>query len=248
METPLAVGPVTLTGQSARHVGKVLRRQAGDPLTLFDGAGQSGQATIQRIHRDSVEVVLHTLGPDDRESPLEVRLAIAMARGDAMDHVIQKATELGATTLQPLLTERSVVRLPTSRTAKRMAHWQRLAASACEQCGRNTLPRIEAPCSLHDWLGALGTTATGEVRLLANPSALGGAGLPAGPFARTSLLVGPEGGLSDSETGLAESVGFASISLGPRILRTETAAVCLLSLVQWQLGDLNSSQTTITDA
>lgn len=237
-EVPLKIGPVILKGQAARHVSKVLRRQPGDPLTLFDGAGRSGEAVIRRIQRDLIEVELLTLRREDTESPLRVLLAMAVVRADPMDLVIQKATELGVTTIQPVLTERSVVRLSRGRAEKRLAHWHRLAASACEQCGRNTLPGILQPLALTSWLGDLGAAGADEFRLLAHPSEPDGFALPTVPVAETIVLVGPEGGLSDEEIGLAKRVGFVGISLGPRVLRAETAAVALLSLVQWQLGDM----------
>ncbi len=240
-DVPLATGSITLTGQAARHLGRVLRQQPGDQVTLFDGAGHSGNAVIRRTGRQSVELELLELRAGGCESPLQLTLAMAMVRGDQMDLVIQKATELGATILQPLLTARSVIRLSERRMQKRLAHWQRLAASACEQCGRNTLPAINVPLAMPDWLGGLGDTGKHELRLLAHPGAGAEAGIPTEPASKVLLLVGPEGGYNKAEIDLADSVGFAGVRLGPRVLRAETAAISLLSLVQWRLGDLGGA-------
>lgn len=240
-DPPLARGNITLTGQAARHLVRVLRQQAGDRVTLFDGAGQSGDAIIRHTGRDTVELELLNLDTVGCESPLQLTLAMAMVRGDQMDLVVQKATELGTTALQPLLTERSVIRLQPSRVPKRLAHWRRLAASACEQSGRNTLPTINAPLNLPEWLGDLGDMRAQELRLVAHPVAGQQTALPTRPASSVRVLVGPEGGFSNNEIQLANSRGFAKVWLGPRILRAETAAISLLSLVQWQLGDLGDA-------
>lgn len=227
---------VTLGADAARYVGRVLRARRGDSLTVFDGNGGAFRATVMRVTKSELELELGEFDAGDVESPLAVRLIQGVSRGDRMDTVVQKATELGVTRLTPLESEFSVVRLDEERTAKRLKHWRKVAASACEQCGRNRLPAIEAPKTLPAVAGEPQDPET--TRLVFVPGAATPLDdLPAS-CASIEILIGPEGGLSPGEQALAVEAGFTPTTLGPRILRTETAAIAALALAQARWGDL----------
>jgi 16S rRNA (uracil1498-N3)-methyltransferase len=223
-----------LDGTAANHVARVLRLRAGDALILFDNAGGEYQATIVSFTRDTVRVAVGEYLPTHRESPLRVTLAQGVSRGERMDVVVQKATELGVWRIVPLLTERRVVRLNDAQAANRLRHWRAIAIAACEQCGRNHVPEITAPMGLQEFL----VSGLPEgLRLVLNPEGgLKARDLPASDAA--TLLIGPEGGLSQAERTAASAAQFQGLSLGPRILRTETAALAALAVIQQQLGDL----------
>jgi len=227
---------LTLRGSAANHIARVLRLNAGDALTLFDGRGGEYAARIAELHKDTVRVQLGEHRRIERESPLAVTLGQGISRGERMDWVVQKATELGVRRIVPLMTERSVVRLHADEAAaRRLHHWCAIAAAACEQCGRNTLPEISTPRQLDDFLGA---SAERAARVVLSPGASARIrDLPADAGALL-LLVGPEGGLTDAEQALAVRAGFVALSLGPRILRTETAAIAALAALQQYAGDL----------
>lgn len=237
--TAAAPGPdglLALDDEAATHVLRVLRLGPGDALVVFDGSGLEFPATIEQASRRGVLVRPGTGRTGGRESPLDVTLLQGLARGTRMDLVIQKATELGVTRIGVLALERSVVRLEQEeRVDRRLRHWQRIAVSACEQCGRSVPPAILPPASLRASLDGL---PPGTVRLLLDPD--GDADLPALLAGRRPvvLLIGPEGGLAPEERALAVSQGFARLRLGPRILRTETAPLAALSLIQYLGGDL----------
>ncbi len=241
VDRPLAAGAeITLGDDAARHVGRVLRCRPGDALTLFDGSGAEFAGSLASVGRRGVVIRLAERRDVSVESSLGITLIQGVARGDRMDTVVQKATELGVRRIVPLLSEFSVVRLDAERAEKRRQHWQRVAASACEQCGRNVLPSIDPPVSLPELLAA--AIPANAARLLLLPSAP--TALPAaadGPGA-VELLVGPEGGLSDDEIELATSRGYRPVSLGPRILRTETAAIAALTVAQALWGDLGAAR------
>jgi 16S rRNA (uracil1498-N3)-methyltransferase len=225
---------VDLDGTAARHVARVLRLRTGDALILFDNAGGEYRATVVAFGRDTVRVAVGEYLPTQRESPLHVTLAQGVSRGERMDVVVQKATELGVSRIVPLLTERTVVRLNQSQAANRLRHWRAIAIAACEQCGRNRVPEITAPMGLQEFL--VSGLPEGQ-RLLLNPDGgLKARDLPASDA--VTLLIGPEGGLSDAERTAAGAAQFQALSLGPRILRTETAALAALAVIQQQLGDL----------
>lgn len=231
----LTAGSLTLETAPSRHIARTLRMREGDTLSLFDGRGNEAAATVVSIARDAVNVLLETPAAIDRESPLQSTLAIAVSRGDRMDTIVQKATELGVTRIQPLLSERTGVRLDERRWAKKHEHWHRVAVSACEQCGRNRLPTVETPVSLQAFLAS----AHEGIRLLLHPGQTQGE-LPS-KCSDVALLVGPEGGFSDTEIVSTADAGFQSVQLGPRILRTETAPLTVLSLLQARWGDLRGS-------
>jgi len=232
-DQPLTPGAtLTLEEAPSRHLGKVLRMTPGRELVLFNGTGGEFAATIAEVGKKAVSVAVGAFDPEERESPLALELAIGVSRGDRMDWVLQKATELGVTRISPLFTERTEVKLKGDRLEKKIAHWRQVLVSACEQCQRNRLPDLAPPLALDDWLGR---EAPGRRFVLHHRDSRG---LPAQePLTRVSLLVGPEGGLSDEEIERARSAGCEPLTLGPRVLRTETAPVAAISLAQYLWGD-----------
>ncbi len=232
---PLASGDeVTVGEDDARYLTRVLRLPVGAPLVLFDGRGGEYDATMISAGRREVTVAVGEHRAVERESPLAITVAQGISRGERMDHVVQKTTELGAAAIVPLLCERGVVRLDDKRAAARLEHWQRVAASACRQCGRNRLPQVAPITALEDWLAA----PPAGLRLVLTPDAADGLTGLARPATPVTLLVGPEGGLTDRETEAAQAAGFQAVALGPRIMRTETAAVAGVTALQTLWGDL----------
>jgi 16S rRNA (uracil1498-N3)-methyltransferase len=221
--------------QSAHHVTHVLRLRPGASVQVFDGQGCEHEALIREVHRLRVTVELGKAVKSVPEPRFAITLAQGIARGDRMDLILQKAVELGISAVQPLWTERSQSRATGERLEKRMRHWQGVVISACEQCGRATLPRLELPVEYRTWLNG---THQFERRLRLDPEA----GLSLGdlqyPGDAILLLVGPEGGISAGEAMLATAAGFDPVRLGPRILRTETAALAMLAGLQTLWGDL----------
>lgn len=230
-----APGTATLDGSAAGHVARVLRLKPGDPLVLFNGDGREYQGKVGAASGNRVEVLLESACPGLPESPLAVTLAQGLARGERMDLVIQKATELGVARIVPLQAERSVVRLDARQAARKLEHWRAVALSACEQSGRNRPPVVESPRSLAEWLRDPDVP---PCRLQLAPGAarpLAALQPGAGPVA---LLIGPEGGLTPDEQAQALAAGYEPHSAGPRILRTETAAIAALAILQAAAGDL----------
>ncbi len=238
VEGPLVSGKrVKLEGNAASHITRVLRLRVGAALVLFDGAGGEYEASIDKAHGGEVIVAVGVHQPIERESPLRLTLAQGVSRGERMDLVVQKATELGVAQFVPVLTERSVVRLSAQQSDRKVNHWRAIAIAACEQCGRNRLPSVAAPLALRDFLEGDAGTSPGT-RLLLSP--VGTAALNDVPRPSDSLtvLVGPEGGLTDEEEHAAVTAGFTALRLGPRVLRTETTAIAALALLQRMFGDL----------
>lgn len=226
VDTPLAAtGEISLPAGAARHV-QVLRLQPGDALTLFDGSGPEWQAEVTAMGRSEVRVRLVSAAQPQRELARAVTLAVVMPANDRMDFLVEKATELGAVALQPLVAERSVLRLAGERADKKRAHWQGVAVAAAEQSGRTVPTRIEPVLSLAAWLATL-PPVDDEWRGLLSPRAAA----PLAPFRqqRALFLSGPEGGLSDAEEDAARARGFAAVTLGPRVLRADTAPLAVLS-------------------
>jgi 16S rRNA (uracil1498-N3)-methyltransferase len=212
---------LTLEGQTAHQVTHVLRLRSGAALRVFDGTGNEHHAILQGIGRDSIELSVGEQIPGSPESALSITLAQGITRQDRMDLILQKAVELGVNVIQPLWMQRSQSHLKGERLAKRRQHWQGVITSACEQCGRNTLPVVEAPDSLTNWIPTLPGA---DCQLMLQPdSSYTLPGIPA-PAGNIVLLVGPEGGLESGEQSLARTAGFKGVRLGQRILRTETAA------------------------
>ena len=224
---------VDLDESVAHHATRVLRLAAGDAVTLFDGTGGEFEAILERVDKRGAAARVLRFVPVERESPLAVTLAQGIAANDAMDAAIRRATELGVTSMQPLVTARSAPLPPGERGDKRIAHWRQIAIAGCEQCGRNRIPEVAPPQSLADWLA--GWTGGGIVFL---PGATRSVAMIPRPAAPLALLIGPEGGFDAREVAAAQARGFEPLALGPRVLRTETAAAAGLALVQALWGDL----------
>jgi len=240
LDRPLAAGAeLALDEGAARHAHAVLRLRPGAAVVVFDGRGHAFHAELLSTGRRGARVRLGDALHDDPESPLRVTLALGVSRGERMDLAVQKAVELGAACIAPLLTERTVVRLAGDRAERRQAHWAGIAASACEQCGRNRVPEVLAAQPLAQWLELAGAGDAPGLRLLPDPRATVGLATlpPPRPLALT-LLIGPEGGLSEAEHSLAGRHGFTGVRLGPRVLRTETAVIAALAAVMTLWGDL----------
>lgn len=228
----LAAGTlVTLEAEPARHISRTLRMGAGDRLVLFNDSGSEFPGTIDAADKRTVTVRCGEPSAIDRESPLALELGLAISRGDRVDWAVQKATELGVSRITLLLTARGL-KLPPERRAKKHGHWQRIAESACEQCGRNRVPPVSEPQPLDQWLARVDA----PLRLILDPRAEPRA-LPAYAGA-VALLCGPEGGLEEEEVTRAQAAGFGTLALGPRILRTETAPLAALAVLQARWGDL----------
>ena len=233
---PLAAGSrVTIAGDAANHIARVLRLQPGAPLTLFDGSGGEHAARVEELRKGAVLVTVGERSAADRESPLALTLAQGVSRGERMDWVVQKATELGVSKLVPVLTERSVVKLDAAQAQRKHRHWQGIAVAACEQSGRNRVPRIDAPLALPELLRAAAPQAH---RLLLSPAGTLRMQDLQAPSGELIVLIGPEGGLAESEQRAALAAGYVAVRLGPRVLRTETAAVAALTLLQQRFGDI----------
>jgi 16S rRNA (uracil1498-N3)-methyltransferase len=233
---PLNEGLETaLPAAGAYHVARVLRMREGAPITVFDGSGGEFRAEITHVDGDAVSVKLGERTPGTPESPLRITLVQGISRSERMDWTLQKATELGVAAIAPVLTARSVVRLDEKQAAKKQAHWGGIVIGACEQCGRTRIPTVSTPMTLRNYFTSVKKEG---LRLVLSPSAPGSlAGLASLPT-RVELLIGPEGGLDDDELTAARGAGFVPVRLGPRVLRTETAAVVALSVLQALWGDL----------
>jgi len=231
-----AHGQCTLAPEQVHHVVRVLRLGVGDTVTLFDGRGVEYNAEVARIGKAVVTLNVGEPRQIDRESHIAVTLAQAVSSGDRMDFTVQKAVELGVACIQPLASERTVVRLQHERAQKRVAHWQSIAISACEQCGRNLVPRVLPVMEFTSWLDEEKRDLP-RLRVLLSPSASTTLRELPRPSVAVSLLAGPEGGLSLAEERDALAAKFTAVRLGPRILRTETAAVAALAAMQALWGD-----------
>lgn len=235
VEAPLKSGVrVRLAGSAAGHVTRVLRLRAGDAVTLFSGTGSEFAGRIEAARGGEVTVLVGEQREIRRESPLLLTLAQGISRGERMDLVVQKATELGATRLVPVFTERSVVRLDAPQSTRKLKHWRAIAIAACEQSGRNQPPELATPVTLREFLGAELADAT--KLLLSATSRLRIPDVPR-PARSVTVLIGPEGGLTEEEQEAAVAAGFIGVRLGPRVLRTETAALAALALLQREFGD-----------
>ncbi|MEO1080753.1 MAG: 16S rRNA (uracil(1498)-N(3))-methyltransferase [Pseudomonadota bacterium] len=230
---------LTLEAEPSRHIAKALRMRVGDRLCLFGGDGREAAAEITAVERHGVSVRVVSLEDADRESPLRVTLAISLSRGDRMDTIVQKATELGVTELWPLISERTGVRLDATRLERKLQHWRKIAISACEQCGRNRLPEIRTPASLDHVLRRSQNVA--DLRLILHPGPGGELqeSLTQSTLNSVLLLVGPEGGFGETEISMAREAGFHALRLGPRVLRTETAPLAAIAVAQARWGDFS---------
>jgi 16S rRNA (uracil1498-N3)-methyltransferase len=225
--------------EQARYISRVLRLHVGDHLTVFNGTNGEFVANVLSISKNSASVQVDAHVETATESSLKIHLVQGISRGERMDFVVQKATELGVKRISPVLTEHGVVKLDARRTAKRRDHWQKVAESACEQSGRIRPPLIDEPVSLNSWFGA--KTGEADIDLILRPRAATALSSIAVPKTKVCFLIGPEGGFSDSEYEDAAIAGFKGVSLGPRILRTETAAIAALTVAQSLWGDLRKT-------
>lgn len=227
---------VSLDSDAANHVGRVLRMQAGQSLALFNGDGNDYNAEITSASKKNVEVKIIESEPVTNESPIQIHLAQGISRGDKMDFTIQKSVELGVTEITPIFTERCGVKLSGDRLEKKHQQWIKIAISACEQCGRAQVPTIHPPVNIDQFL----QQKTEQLKLNLHPRASTTVKGLTLPDQGVRFIIGPEGGLSDDEIQQTVDNDYQEILLGPRVLRTETAALTLISALQLQFGDLAS--------
>ena len=226
---------VLLPEQAGEHLARVLRLERGHPLILFNGDGREYDAKLTSLAKRAVSADVLASRFVDRESRLPLTLAQGIARGEKMDWILQKATELGVARIVPLVTERTEVKLDEDRAARRMLHWTSVIAGACEQSGRTRLPLLDPPLRIERWLESL--IDRSDLRLALTPGGdITPRTLPTMSHGAV-LCVGPEGGLSDHDIALLGQTGFLSLRLGPRILRTETAGIAALAALQMVQGD-----------
>lgn len=236
VESPLAPdADLRLPAAAANHVGRVLRLREGAFIVAFDGTGHDYRCEILSVKGDDVLVRVGPRAAGLPESPLRITLVQAVSRGERMDWTLQKAAELGVRSIVPVLSARSVVRLDEKQAEKKLRHWQAIVAGACEQCGRSVVPDIRVPQELSRYLAA--STREGQRFVLSPAAPASLAGLTS-VGARVELLIGPEGGLDDAEIVGATAAGFTPVRLGPRVLRTETAGMVALTVLQALWGDL----------
>lgn len=236
LDLPLHVSQhLELPAEAFRHAVQVLRLAAGEAIILFNGKGGEYWARLEQVSKRGATAHIQRFDPSERESPLALTLAQAVIKPDKMDLILQKAVELGVTAVQPLVTERSVVRLGQERADKKMQHWQGILRAACEQCGRTRLPWLHEPLPLPDWL-AQNPPGTRLILSLGDHPRL--ANLPATLAPPLTLLVGPEGGFTAAEVALCLQQDAVPVSLGSRTLRAETAALVGLAALQQRYGDL----------
>ena len=235
-DTPLAVSArVVLSGEASHHLLRVLRCRRNDPITLFNGLGGSYTGRIVSASTRLVEAEILEFEADTAGPGLLVTLGLGISRSLRMDYAVQKSVELGVHAIVPLFTERSNVKLDQNRVRSRMEHWEKIIIHACEQSGRNILPELDGPRDLHEWVSSDRNPAR---FVLASTARQNLAGLAGVIDRETSILVGPEGGLTDAEQAAAEQCGYLPVKLGPRTLRTETAAVAAVTALQVLCGDL----------
>ena len=241
---------VELPRETGAHLAKVLRARSGDGVVLFNGDGREFTGAIEKVQGTRVSASIGAARSIDRESPFQLTLVQCVPRGDRMDFIVQKATELGVVRIVPVLSQRSVVRLDESQSASKQAHWRAVAVSACEQCGRNRVPSVDAPLPLLNYLGALAAQAKADdvLRLVLEPERAqrterGGRSIDiaSSPSAsHAQIAIGPEGGFAPEELEAFDLSAFSRLGLGPRVLRTETAAIAAIVVLQARFGDMSA--------
>jgi 16S rRNA (uracil1498-N3)-methyltransferase len=227
-------GSVELEASASHYLLRVLRLAPGDPVTLFNGDGWDYAGEVSEVQRRCIRVSINGSQIPNNESPLRITLVQAISRGDRMDYSLQKATELGVSDIQPVTSARVEVRLDDKRKSKRLAHWQGVVISACEQSGRAVLPQVHPPLTLFEWLSA----SSGSERLVLDPKANSSLSEITLTSKAVSILVGPEGGFSSTEIETIGAQDITAVSLGPRVLRTETAGPAAVCVLQARAGDL----------
>ena len=231
----MAIGDcIELEAGAARHLTSALRMSSGQLVTLFNGHGGEYTAELVEAKKGKATVRITEFDKADRESNLSIHLAIGISRGERMDLIVQKATELGVSEITPLFTERCEVKLSGARLDKKVSHWQQVAISACEQCQRNSLPSINAPVKIDQWQ----VDCDASLKLVLHHRTDQSLSDMPPPSGQVALLIGPEGGLSEREIEQAISLGFSPLALGPRVLRTETAPLAAISILQSLWGDM----------
>jgi 16S rRNA (uracil1498-N3)-methyltransferase len=241
---------VELPRETGAHLAKVLRARSGDEVVLFNGDGREFTGVIEKVQGSRVSASIGAARSKDRESPFPLTLVQCVPRGDRMDFIVQKATELGVVRIVPVLSQRSVVRLDESQSVSKQAHWRAVAVSACEQCGRNRVPSVDTPLPLLNYLGALAAQATeGDVlRLVLEPERAQRTERSARSIDIASsqsasgaqIAIGPEGGFAPEELEAFDLSAFSRVGLGPRVLRTETAAIAAIVVLQARFGDMSA--------
>lgn len=225
---------VLLSDDAVGHIGRVLRMSVGQEIILFDGSGTEFTASLSDIGKKSITAQIIKSQTNSIESPLDLHLGQVISRGDKMDFTIQKSVELGVNTITPLLSERCGVKLDQKRFEKKRQQWEKIVIGACEQCGRNSIPQIRPIMSLEEWCAE----STDALKLNLHPRAKYSINTLPQPVKKVRLLVGPEGGLSDTEIAMTRNYQFEETLLGPRVLRTETAALTAITALQVRFGDL----------
>jgi 16S rRNA (uracil1498-N3)-methyltransferase len=235
---------ITLSVEETHHLTHVLRLAPGDPAFVFDGAGHEYRCKLKGVKDNRAQLEVGEMLSDVVESPVEITLAQALAKGEKFDLIVQKATELGVSRIVPLLTRYAEARLDDQQTARRLERWRRISLEAVKQCGRRKLVEITAPCTLSEFLGD-GGLASSAHQILLLFSERGGVAITDALGERPKphafvAMVGPEGGWSDDDLALLNAAGSKAVTLGPRVLRTETAAIVALALIQQAIGDLST--------
>ncbi|WED22211.1 16S rRNA (uracil(1498)-N(3))-methyltransferase [Vibrio sp. JC009] len=228
------LGLLALSDDAAGHIGRVLRMKTGQEVLLFDGSNAEFPAVISEVGKKSVQVEIKERVERSSESPLDIHLGQVVSRGEKMEFTIQKSVELGVNTITPLISERCGVKLDPKRFEKKLAQWQKIAVSACEQCGRNRVPVVRPLMKLEDWCAEQDDA----LKLNLHPRAKYSINTLPEPISKVRLLIGPEGGLSADEIAMTEEYKFEETLLGPRVLRTETAALTAITALQVRFGDL----------
>ena len=238
IHAPVDLSPdseVTLDARASHRLCRVLRRRSGDPVILFNGDGREARAALLAVDARACRARIETVVAVDRESPLETHLVQAVAKGDKMDWVVQKAVELGVSAIHPVLTEHADVRLDAARAEKRQARWQEIAIGACEQCGRARVPPVHRPVALSDWQPP---EATGWMLEPDGGEAFG----TSRPGGAVAVAIGPEGGFGADDRRVLVAAGYRAARFGPRVLRTETAGAAALAVLQARFGDLGDQE------
>jgi 16S rRNA (uracil1498-N3)-methyltransferase len=228
------LGKINLDDDAANHIGRVLRMKEGQHILLFDGSGAEFPAVISESDKKHVAVEVTERVECSSESPLDLHLGQVISRGDKMEFTIQKSVELGVNTITPLLSERCGIKLDEKRFEKKLQQWQKIAISACEQCGRNVVPEIRPVMELEQWCAE----PSDALKLNLHPRAQYSINTLPEPVTKVRLLIGPEGGLSEKEIDMTTKYNFEETLLGPRVLRTETAALTAITALQVRFGDL----------